>query len=95
MVLPETYTELFGLGTKPADWKIDPPSIETLKTQLKEQTGRIAERLSSRLNDTLATPFKAGTPYEMNTYEQVLTFSLYHEGAHTGTIKGLLKAVQA
>ncbi|MDF2963068.1 MAG: DinB family protein [Paenibacillus sp.] len=86
--LPETYPALFGNGTKPSDWQIAPPSLETLTLELKQQPLRIKQALSGRLDERLPQPFKG-----IETLRGVIGFSLYHEGVHTGIIMSLRKAI--
>lgn len=86
--LPETFPVLFANGTKPADWQIEPPSLETLKSILTEQPLRIKQKLYNRTEDLLAAPFKG-----IDTVGGMMGFSLYHEGVHTGFMMSLRKTI--
>ncbi|WCN39357.1 DinB family protein [Aneurinibacillus uraniidurans] len=89
-LIPDGFRELFGLGTKPADWTIQPPTLSEIIELLQEQPVRIKEKLENRLTETLTTPFTF-PGLAMNTVGEILTLSLYHEGAHAETIKALKK----
>jgi hypothetical protein len=87
--LPETYPALFANGTKPADWQIEPPSLDTLKLQLTQQSLRIKQKLADRLDEKLAQPFRG-----IGTVGGMIIFSLYHEGTHTGFMMAMRKTIQ-
>ncbi|MGR9050435.1 DinB family protein [Halobacillus faecis] len=78
------YIELFAPGTKPADWKGDIPSLDELKQVLKEQPEKLKEILSGQLDDEAAQAFLS-----LPTVGEILNFTIYHEGVHTGTVKAL------
>jgi uncharacterized damage-inducible protein DinB len=87
MEMPPHNIELFAPGTKPADWKGDAPALEELKQRLEEQPAKLKDLLTGKLNDQAAKPFRTYT-----TIGEILIFTLYHEGLHTGAIKGLKNA---
>jgi uncharacterized damage-inducible protein DinB len=90
--LPEHYVKLFGNRTKPADWTVEPPRLDTLQNLLKEQTAHIRQELGHRLDEAAAKPFvRLGR--EMKTIGEILNHSLFHEGIHIGAISGLKKAI--
>ncbi|MBB5174149.1 DinB family protein [Texcoconibacillus texcoconensis] len=86
--LPQTYATLFGPGTKPTDWTEEPPSLDELKKQLTDQKDRIKKTFATRLNETIEEPIQIAS-LQLSTVEQLISFSLYHEGVHTETIKRL------
>lgn len=86
MQLPKEYHKLFGVGTKPADWTIESPTLQKLIELLQEQPHRIKERLSNRLNEKVVNPFTLHD-LTMNTFGELLSFNLFHEGNHAQTIK--------
>ncbi|QGQ94131.1 DinB family protein [Paenibacillus psychroresistens] len=88
--LPEEYTAWFGPGTKPADWQGQPPAVELLLQELREQTERLQIFISGKLADKLAVPF---LHYE--TLEESIGYSFYHEGIHLGYMMGLRRAIEA
>jgi hypothetical protein len=87
--LPETYPAFFANGTKPADWQAEPPSLDTLKLQLTEQSLRIKQKLADRLGEKLAQPFRG-----IETVGGIIVFSLYHEGLHTGYMMAMRKTIE-
>jgi hypothetical protein len=89
--LPDQYKELFGFGTKPADWKIQPPSLEELKALLRQQPVHIRQTFGHRLDEKLIEPTELG----MSTIGEVIPRTLYHEGLHVGTILSIKKVIQA
>ncbi|MEC0229989.1 DinB family protein [Paenibacillus alba] len=86
MQLPEHYDRLFAKGTKPADWKDEPPTLNTLLEMLAEQPKRIHASLQNRLNEQVKTPLTTGTGLTLSTVGEFLSYSLYHEGMHFNTI---------
>ncbi|MDH6656855.1 UNVERIFIED_ORG: hypothetical protein J3A77_006064 [Bacillus sp. PvP124] len=60
---PANYIELFGNGTKPADWKDEVPSLDELIIQLKDQSIRLQQIPNEQLKATLEKPFR---PYSSN-----------------------------
>jgi uncharacterized damage-inducible protein DinB len=94
---PEGYISLFAGGTAPSMWEessIAIPTLEEITTCLRDQPGRIQEQFAGRLGDPLAEPFKAATGIVFATVEEVIHFSIYHEGLHTGVIMSLKKMLQ-
>jgi uncharacterized damage-inducible protein DinB len=88
--LPDTYTEWFGNGTKPADWLTQPPAVELLLEELKQQTERLQKQISGKLSNKLVLPF-----LNMDTLGESLGYSLYHEGMHLGNMMALRRAIEA
>jgi uncharacterized damage-inducible protein DinB len=92
--LPEAYLGWFGNGTKPADWQTQPPSVDILLQQLKEQPDRLQKQISGKLEERLAT--KLAIPFNnMETLGEALNYSFYHEGIHLGYMMALKRAVEA
>jgi hypothetical protein len=87
---PEEYTAWFGPGTKPADWQTQPPAVELLLQELREQTARLQSIISGKLADKLAIQL-----FHFETLEESLSYSLYHEGIHLGYMMGLRRAIEA
>lgn len=85
---PSRYIELFAPGTKPADWQGEVPSLDELKQVLKEQPVQLKELLNGQLEDEAAQAFLS-----LPTVGEILNFTLYHEGVHTGTVKALKEKV--
>ncbi|OZM56918.1 hypothetical protein CIB95_09105 [Lottiidibacillus patelloidae] len=91
--IPDGYRDLFSGGTKPADWTVEPPSINEIKSLLKEQPERIKTSLKGKTSNDLLYPFEIPNLIKLTTIGEVLNFALYHEGQHTGFMKGLKNAI--
>lgn len=92
--LPETYKALFGTGTKPEDWTIEPPTLGTVLAQLRDQPSRLKELLADKLDQPTAIPFKI-KENALDTIGEVLIFSLFHEGMHASSAQALKRAIAA
>ncbi len=82
--LPENYVELFGNGTKPADWQGEVPSVDKLTNELQEQLKRVMEIPEEQFNVELEKPFLG-----QETFGGLTTLATYHEAQHTGQIHAL------
>lgn len=91
MNIPDNFDDLFGRGSKPSEWKGQPPTLADLIILLEDQTGRIKESLENRLEEAVANPFTMPSGLTLKTIGEFLTFSMYHEGMHVQTIKMLHK----
>lgn len=87
--IPANYIELFGNGTKPADWKGDIPETDELIIQLKDQLVRIRQIPAERLNEKLAKPFLG-----LETFGELAEFALFHEANHLGHIQAMERVIQ-
>jgi hypothetical protein len=86
--IPANYIELFGNGTKPADWKGDVPAVDELVLQLKDQLIRIQEIPSGQLNEKLEKPFLG-----LETFGEIAGFALFHEANHLGHIQAMERVI--
>ncbi|AIF44356.1 DinB family protein [Virgibacillus sp. SK37] len=82
--LPGNYVELFGNGTKPADWQGEVPSVDKLTNELQEQVKRVMEIPEEQFNVKLEKPFLG-----QETFGGLTTLATYHEAQHTGQIHAL------
>ncbi len=90
--IPVEYAALFGMGSKPADWEGEVPSIQELAGLLKEQAGRIAEIPAHCFPHPL--PFKF--PVEgIDTFGDLYNLMLHHEAEHLGQMKAMKCVIQA
>jgi len=94
VTLPDGYGELFNTGTKPADWKGNPPQIEELVPLLVEQLNRVKETFTGRSSEKLSKPVELG-PMKFETIGELLSFVSLHESEHQGRIKSLKDGIQA
>lgn len=85
---PHRYLELFAPGTRPVDWEGEVPTLDELKQLLVEQPAKMKEALIGQLQDKAVKPFKS-----LSTIGELLLFTIYHEGMHVGTIRGLKKLI--
>jgi len=89
---PQPYIDLFGNGTKPADWTTAPPSLAELGSRLTEQPGRIRTLLGEKLHEPPAVPFSRFEG-KLDTIGAILGYSLYHEGLHLSSIKTIKRLI--
>lgn len=87
--VPKTFHDWFGFGTSPSNFTDDTPSYEELKGLLKTQPKLIRERFGERLEEEFP-PTEMG----MNTIEQVLIRTIFHEGLHLQTILDIKKLIK-
>ncbi|WP_026690474.1 DinB family protein [Alteribacter aurantiacus] len=83
------YNHSFGFGTTPGYFTENTPSFALLKDRLKHQPDQILEEYGGRLAETF-TPIEMG----METVEQVLIRTIFHEGMHTQAILDLKKVIR-
>jgi hypothetical protein len=92
--VPSEYMALFWRGTKPADWRSDPPSLQTVVEHIAEQTLRVRNELSGHLDEPLDTPMEFPGMPPIQTAGDLMSMSLYHEALHIGYIKALKKTIR-
>lgn len=91
--IPPDFNEMFAPGTKPADWKTQPPSLETLRALLSEQTSRIKTTFAGRLSETTKKPFELGSYAVIDKLDDMLVFTLHHETQHCGYLCAMNRAI--
>lgn len=90
--IPVEYAAFFSMGTSPAGWEGEVPSIQELVKCLKEQVERINAISEDFLEQKL--PFKF--PLEgIVTFSDLYALMLYHEADHLGQMKAMKKVIQA
>ncbi|AZU60059.1 DinB family protein [Neobacillus mesonae] len=87
--LPANYLELFGNGTKPADWNEDVPSVKDLTAQLKDQIKRIKEIPANSFDHKLPEPFLG-----QETVGELTSFAVFHEALHLGKIQEMKRVIE-
>jgi hypothetical protein len=95
MNIPKEYEQLFASGTKPAEWKATPPSLEEIAIVLTEQKTRIKEFLKGRFQQQLKTPFTNRGGNIFYTVGETFLFSFYHEALHIEAIKRLKRSISS
>ncbi|MHB8124373.1 MAG: DinB family protein [Desulfitobacteriaceae bacterium] len=91
MLLSDGYIELFGRGTKPSDWEVQPPTLTELIQLLEDQTNRIKEKLNERLTEPVIEAYTMSSGLILKTIGEFLIFTMFHEGLHVQTIKMLVR----
>ncbi|MGG1674881.1 DinB family protein [Neobacillus sp. NRS-1170] len=92
--LPDGFMELFNTGTRPSEWKTNPPAIEEILPLLSEQVKRVKETFTGRLDEKIAQPLPIG-PLKLETIGELLSFASFHESEHIGIIKSLKNSLKA
>lgn len=88
--LPSEYPGLFGLGTRPSEWKTEGPSLEVLMSQLQEQAQRIKVIPTESFEKKLPKPFLG-----LETVGELYGMMLYHEADHIGQMKAMKRIIEA
>jgi uncharacterized damage-inducible protein DinB len=88
--LPANYLELFGNGTKPADWQGEIPAVDVLIAQLKEQLDRIKQIPAESFAAKLKTPFLG-----QETFGELANFSAFHETLHLGQMTAMRRVINS
>ncbi|REE69724.1 DinB family protein [Paenibacillus taihuensis] len=88
LVLPESYEDFFAFGTKPADWKEDPPEWDLLIAQLKELRHYIHESLEHRLTEPVGENF-----LRARDISELVSLTSLHLSYHQGVVYGMLKSM--
>lgn len=89
-LIEPSYSAFFKNGTRPSEWKEEAPSAENIIHHLQNQGDRIEEHFAHRLTEKINQPIQIG-PLTLTTYEEIITFSLFHEGLHLGIISSYIK----
>ncbi|MEH6944106.1 DinB family protein [Bacillus sp. JJ722] len=90
--IPMEYFSFFNMGTSPAGWEGEAPSILELIICLKEQVERINTIPEDFFEQKL--PFKF--PLEgIETFSDLYALMIVHEAGHLGEMKAMKKAAQA
>jgi uncharacterized damage-inducible protein DinB len=92
--LPANYKELFWPGTKPSDWTGEVPTLETLTSQLREQTAQLKEAFSNRLEEKLEKPLNFPNNLNIETVGALFSFTNSHESLHLGYMNALKRTIQ-
>ncbi|WP_150275283.1 DinB family protein [Paenibacillus tepidiphilus] len=79
--IPAEYLKWFGYGTNPADFTELTPSLDELKTLLRQQPLAIRQTYGERMEEVFPE-----TEMGMFTVSQVLVRTIFHEGLHLGAI---------
>lgn len=89
--LPKNYHDLFATGTKPADWKEEPPALSNLIEQLEEQKERILQLDDDFFRKDLDYTLPFG---DFKTYGEVFAMIMHHESEHVGKMKAMKQVAE-
>ena len=91
MRIDKELVSIFRTGTSPSQWKTTPdiPNIKTLFTEIPEL---FLKDYKNGIFQEFRT-YKTATGFELNTFEDAVTFNHFHEGTHLGIILGLIKRI--
>ncbi|TCP29061.1 DinB family protein [Scopulibacillus darangshiensis] len=89
--VPTEFDEWFGWGSSPDNFTAETPSLEELRMLLKEQPAKIRYTYGERLDET----FEPTEMWDLQTIEQVLIYTLFHEGMHLQTILDIKKCMDS
>lgn len=92
--VPQEYIDLFGTGTKPADWKTEAPPLAEVASRLTEQPGRIRTLLREKLNEAPAVPFTRFNG-KLDTIGAIINYSLFHEGMHNASLQAIKRLIES
>ncbi|WP_174615078.1 DinB family protein [Virgibacillus ihumii] len=87
--IPANYKDLFGPGSKPADWSDNVPSVEKLETQLKEQLERLNAIPAKQFGEKLPEPVLGN-----ETVGELAVMAAFHEANHLGRIHSMEKVIK-
>lgn len=88
--IPEHYEKLFGTGTKPSDWKDEPPSLKELVDQLEAQKNRIMALDDSFFEKNLPFTLPFGN---FKTFGELFQMIIQHESEHLGKAKAMHQVI--
>ncbi|WP_088040571.1 DinB family protein [Bacillus sp. EAC] len=88
-LLPENYQTFFAYGTKPIDWKEEPPTLDLIIEQLEEQLEYINQTLKDKLDTPVNENFLNG-----NTIGELLFYNVSHVSEHIGVITSMIKVLK-
>lgn len=88
--IPENYMDLFGNGTKPADWVGNVPAVADLAKQLTEQLERIKQIPAAQFDNKLEQAILG-----QDTFGGLATLAAFHEANHIGQLHAIQFAAKA
>ncbi|SDC33940.1 DinB superfamily protein [Terribacillus halophilus] len=88
--IPDGFKNWFSYGTTPADFTNKTPEFNELLSLLQAQPDRIFERYADRIDEEYPA-----IDLGMQTIEQVLVRTIFHEGMHLQAIMDIRKALNS
>lgn len=92
LVVPPKLIEQARKGTAPADWTA-PPDRDAVMELLVDSPKRLARDIEAGWF-TAFEPYATSAGVTLGSLADALTFDLYHEGMHAGTLLGLRRALR-
>mgnify|MGYP002398735224 CR=1 FL=1 len=89
MTLSQAYPAFFGYGTKPAEWRDEPPAWDLLIGQLQAQPGQLQEWLKDKLEQPVEDNF-----FNAKTLGELVVSTALHASYHVGNVSAMLKALK-
>jgi hypothetical protein len=93
--LPPSFQENFAAGTRPSESGTGIPHIIEIATELANQKDRIKEYAVTRFDKSLPKPFTNQMGVTLNTFNDALLFSFYHEAVHVQAIKDISRVIHS
>ncbi|CAH1210836.1 Peptide methionine sulfoxide reductase MsrA [Paenibacillus allorhizoplanae] len=90
LVLPESYKTFFAYGTKPMDWKEEPPEWDVLIAHLKVLRNYIHDTLQDKLDEPVSENF-----LRAETIGELIYATTLHVSYHQGIIYGMNKTLRS
>ncbi|MCM3629111.1 DinB family protein [Paenibacillus glycanilyticus] len=87
--LSHDYSEYFGTGTSPKEWKGNPPAWDLVIEHLKDQSIRIDETFRDKLEEPLSE-----NRMRVETVEELIYVCMLHEVNHIGIVSAMNKALK-
>ena len=96
MPVDDSLLELFGRDTRPSNWPADAavPTYDELIAQLHEMAARLRSDYDSGLFQEFRSYRTMAGPV-LESVEDAIRFTIYHEGIHMGYILSLRRALGA
>lgn len=85
----DELTPYFGNGSNPKDWDEKVPNLKEMIELLENQLVRIETELSERTKEVYKKPYVTSSGFQLDSVEELMSFSLYHEGMHLGIMKSI------
>lgn len=89
-ILPESYKSFFAYGSKPADWKEEPPEWDILISKLKELRNHVHDVLQDRLDE----PVKENLLHAQ-TISELIYLTAMHMSYHQGIVYGMMRSLDS
>ncbi|SEU10102.1 DinB superfamily protein [Salinibacillus kushneri] len=86
--LPKQYKDLFGYGTKPAEWPDDVPTADELADKLNKQIKRIKQIPLEKFEEKLPE-----VTLGAQTFGELAALAAFHIANHAGRVNAMKKVL--